>query len=172
MRMVILLKITKIRNGQKRTGFISRVRKSAIIPLAAMMPRGNKYSMRPLQFTLPPLEVISKDPGVNHPENDGKQGQELQQQRHDDDGILPWDYQKEKHERITFWKPLKCTNGLTTAACTDMVSLYKSRKSTDYNKLDTLFFKLMEGLSANIYLDVMRYPDYIFSEKYFWKLWI
>jgi hypothetical protein len=49
----------------------------------------------------------------------------------------------------------------------DMVSLFKSRKSTNYHKLDTLVFKLMGGPFNNIYLDVMRYPEIVFTDKIF-----
>ena len=49
----------------------------------------------------------------------------------------------------------------------DMAALYKSRKSTDYNRLDTLVFKLMGGPFNNIYLDVVRYPDFVFSPEIF-----
>lgn len=46
----------------------------------------------------------------------------------------------------------------------DMVKLYKSRKSADYTKLDTLSFKLMGGPFNTLYLDVLKYPDMLFSE--------
>ncbi|MFV0471995.1 MAG: carboxypeptidase-like regulatory domain-containing protein [Paludibacteraceae bacterium] len=42
----------------------------------------------------------------------------------------------------------------------DGVSLVKSRKSTDYEKLDTLVFKLMGGPYNTLFIDVMKYPEY------------
>jgi hypothetical protein len=50
------------------------------------------------------------------------------------------------------------------SARNDQVSLYKSRKSTDYSKLDTLALKLQGGPFSALYLDVMKYPEYIFTE--------
>jgi len=47
----------------------------------------------------------------------------------------------------------------------DIVSIYKSRKKTDYNKVDTLVFKLMGGPFNNLYLDLMKHPEMIFTEK-------
>ncbi|XLS27442.1 carboxypeptidase-like regulatory domain-containing protein [Flavobacteriaceae bacterium M23B6Z8] len=47
----------------------------------------------------------------------------------------------------------------------DQVSLYKSRKSTDYSKLDTVALKLQGGPFSALYLDVMKYPEYIFTEE-------
>ncbi|MGB5361354.1 MAG: carboxypeptidase-like regulatory domain-containing protein, partial [Eudoraea sp.] len=46
----------------------------------------------------------------------------------------------------------------------DAVQLYKARKSTDYNKLDTLALKLQGGPFNALYVDIMKYPEYIFNE--------
>lgn len=50
---------------------------------------------------------------------------------------------------------------------TDLVKLYKARKQTDYNKVDTLVFKLMGGPFSCLYLDVMKNPSLIFTESMF-----
>ncbi len=47
----------------------------------------------------------------------------------------------------------------------DAVQMYKSRKSTDYSKLDTLVLKLQGGPFNALYVDVMKYPEYIFGEE-------
>ena len=47
----------------------------------------------------------------------------------------------------------------------DAVSLYKARKSTDYSKLDTLALKLQGGPYNALYVDIMKYPDYLFSSE-------
>ena len=49
----------------------------------------------------------------------------------------------------------------------DIAELYKSRKSTDYSKLDTVALKLQGGPYNTLYVDLMKYPDYIFTEDYF-----
>lgn len=46
----------------------------------------------------------------------------------------------------------------------DAVTIYKSRKSTDYNKLDTLALKLQGGPFNTLFVDIMKYPDFIFTE--------
>ncbi|MGB5386739.1 MAG: carboxypeptidase-like regulatory domain-containing protein [Eudoraea sp.] len=46
----------------------------------------------------------------------------------------------------------------------DAVQLYKARKSTDYSKLDTLALKLQGGPFNALYVDIMKYPEYIFNE--------
>ncbi|GAA4322786.1 carboxypeptidase-like regulatory domain-containing protein [Pontixanthobacter gangjinensis] len=43
----------------------------------------------------------------------------------------------------------------------DLVSLYKARKSTDYDKLDTVALKLRGGPFNTLYLDMMKYTEYV-----------
>lgn len=46
----------------------------------------------------------------------------------------------------------------------DYIKLYKDRKSTDYSKLDTVALKLQGGPFNALYVDLMKYPSYIFTE--------
>ncbi len=52
-----------------------------------------------------------------------------------------------------------------TSSRRDAVQMYKARKSTDYSKLDTLVLKLQGGPFNALYVDVMKYPEYIFAEE-------
>ncbi|WP_350285232.1 carboxypeptidase-like regulatory domain-containing protein [uncultured Croceitalea sp.] len=45
----------------------------------------------------------------------------------------------------------------------DAVKLYKARKSTDYSKLDTVALKLQGGPFNTLYVDIMKYPEFIFA---------
>ena len=47
----------------------------------------------------------------------------------------------------------------------DAVKLYKARKSTDYKKLDTLALKLQGGPFNALFVDIMKYPEYIFTNE-------
>ena len=49
----------------------------------------------------------------------------------------------------------------------DEVKLIKARKRTDYKRLDTLTLKLQGGPFSALYLDVIKYPEYIFTEETF-----
>jgi len=49
----------------------------------------------------------------------------------------------------------------------DGVKLYKARKKADYSKLDTLTFKLQGGPFNSLYLDIMKNPDYLFTDDMF-----
>jgi len=46
----------------------------------------------------------------------------------------------------------------------DAVELYKARKSTDYSKLDTVALKLQGGPCNALFVDLIKYPDNIFSD--------
>ncbi len=44
----------------------------------------------------------------------------------------------------------------------DKVSLYKARKSSDYDGLDTIAFKLRGGPYSALFADIMKYPEFLF----------
>ncbi|MDP5060771.1 MAG: carboxypeptidase-like regulatory domain-containing protein [Maribacter sp.] len=48
---------------------------------------------------------------------------------------------------------------------TDALELYKARKSTDYSKLDTVALKLQGGPFNTLFVDMIKYPNYIFTEE-------
>ena len=56
-----------------------------------------------------------------------------------------------------------------TSAKKDAVQIYKARKSTDYTRLDTLALKLQGGPFNTLFVDIMKYPEYIFTEEAFAK---
>ena len=137
------------------------------IALASLLPAGNKIRMKPLPFTLPPLEVISKDP-----ESIIRKMMENRNKNYSQRDMMMTAFYREtikkKNTNISLSEAIvEVYKRAYNSSLHDMASLFKSRKSTDYNKLDTLVFKLMGGPFNNIYLDVMRYPDYIFSENIF-----
>lgn len=45
----------------------------------------------------------------------------------------------------------------------DVIKLVKSRKNTDYSKLDTIALKLQGGPFSTLYIDFMKYPEYVFT---------
>lgn len=47
----------------------------------------------------------------------------------------------------------------------DKVKLIKARKSSDYNRLDTLAIKLQGGPFSALYADIVKYPQYVFMEN-------
>ncbi len=51
-----------------------------------------------------------------------------------------------------------------TSSRSDVLKLYKARKSTDYNKLDTIALKLKGGPFSTLYLDIMKNPTLFLTE--------
>lgn len=47
----------------------------------------------------------------------------------------------------------------------DAIKLNKARKSTDYKRLDTLTLKLQGGPFSTLYMDLMKYPEYVFTSE-------
>lgn len=52
-----------------------------------------------------------------------------------------------------------------TSSKKDRVKLFKTRKKTDYTRLDTLALKLQGGPYNTLYIDFMKYPDYILDKE-------
>ncbi|MEM1260488.1 MAG: carboxypeptidase-like regulatory domain-containing protein [Bacteroidota bacterium] len=46
----------------------------------------------------------------------------------------------------------------------DAMKLFKARKNTDYSKLDTVALKLQGGPFNTLYVDIMKYPEFIFVD--------
>lgn len=49
----------------------------------------------------------------------------------------------------------------------DDIKLIKSRKNTNYSRLDTIALKLQGGPFTALYTDIVKYPEYIFTEDTF-----
>jgi len=47
----------------------------------------------------------------------------------------------------------------------DMVALNKARKQTDYKRLDTLSVKLQGGPFSTLFMDIIKYPEYLFTDE-------
>jgi hypothetical protein len=137
------------------------------VPISSLQPTGNKIRLKILPYVLPALEVISKDPKtIVKMMMDNRKHNYSQK-----DYLMTAFYRETIKKRNT---NVSLSEAITevykrsyNSSLHDMASLYKSRKSTDYSRLDTLVFKLMGGPYNNIYLDVMRYPEYIFTDKMF-----
>lgn len=51
-----------------------------------------------------------------------------------------------------------------SSARTDKIAVYKARKNTDYKRLDTLAVKLRGGPYSPLYVDLLKYPQFLFKE--------
>ncbi|MFV0390735.1 MAG: carboxypeptidase-like regulatory domain-containing protein [Paludibacteraceae bacterium] len=137
------------------------------IPLSSLRSSDNRFRLKASAVALPDLEVVSKDPNLivqNMMANTEKN-----YSRHDE--IMTAFYRetiKKRNTNVSLSEAIvEVYKRAYGSNLHDMAALYKSRKSTDYNRLDTLVFKLMGGPFNNIYLDAMRYPEFIFTTSIF-----
>lgn len=137
------------------------------LPISSLRPTKNRIRLKALAFTLPELEVLTKDPNFIIQKMLDNKSQNYSTK----DRIMTAFYRetiKKRKTNISLSEAVvEVYKRAYNSSLHDMASLYKSRKSTDYNRLDTLVFKLMGGPFNNIYLDIMRYPEFIFSPKIF-----
>ena len=49
----------------------------------------------------------------------------------------------------------------------DEINLFKGRKNADYAKLDTVNFKLQGGPYSSLFIDLVKYPNFLFSDNAF-----
>ncbi len=52
-----------------------------------------------------------------------------------------------------------------TTSGKDLVAIYKARKSTNYDRLDTVALKLQGGPLNALYADLMKYPEFFMTSK-------
>lgn len=137
------------------------------MPISSLQPTGNRIRLKSLAFILPELEVLTKDPNLIIQRMMDNKSKNYSSK----DMMMTAFYRetiKKRSTNISLSEAIvEVYKRAYNSSLHDMAALYKSRKSTDYNRLDTLVFKLMGGPFNNIYLDIMRYPDYIFSQKVF-----
>lgn len=138
--------------------------KNKQVALNNIKPEKPRIEMDPTAFQLPELSVISKDAA------------ELVRAVLDKKGINYFDsstlmtafYRETIRKNKTYASLSEAVVEINkqpyTSYKADVVRLFKSRKKTDYARLDTLTFKLMGGPFNSLYLDVMKYPDVLFTE--------
>nr|WP_299383698.1 DUF5686 and carboxypeptidase-like regulatory domain-containing protein [Allomuricauda sp.] len=162
-----LLKIPEeITDGTVIVSFLGY--KSKTIPLSDLFPEKNKIS---LLVSVTELSGVN----INAPKDAAALVRETLARRGDnyfDDPTLMTAFYREtiKKRRKNVSLSEAVVNIYKTPYSSlrkDAVELYKARKSTDYSKLDTVALKLQGGPFNTLYVDIMKYPEYIFSEDYF-----
>lgn len=137
------------------------------ISLTSMLPEGNKIELKSLPIYLPELKVISKDP-----ETVVQKMLDNRYANYSNKNVIMNAFYREtirkRNTNVSLSEALvEVYKQSYSNNMNDMAALYKSRKSTDYSKLDTLVYKLMGGPFNCLYLDVMKYPEFIFTNSIF-----
>ena len=155
------IKITKdLRDPKVKISFIGYKNK-----LATLADLGKaRIELEPSSIELPELNVISKDAEVLIRAVLEKRGE-----NYFNAPTLMTSFYREtirkNHSYVSLSEAVVEVNKQPYASFkADAVRLFKSRKQADYNKLDTLAFKLQGGPFSSLYLDIMKNPDFIFTD--------
>ncbi len=158
------LKVSKeIEDGKVQVSFIGY--KNKLVPFADLKTTKSRIELEPSSIQLPEVSVISKDAETliravldkrdeNYPE--------LQT-------LMTAFYRETIKKNKTYVSLSEAVVEIYkqpyTAFRSDIVKLYKARKKADYTKLDTITFKLMGGPFNSLYLDIMKNPEFLFTEN-------
>jgi hypothetical protein len=141
--------------------------KNKTVLLSDLKAGKSKISMEPTSVELPELNVISKDAEVLMRAVLEKKGQNY----FNTQTLMTAFYRetiKKNRKYVSLSEAVvEIKKQPYTSGKPDAVKLYKARKKADYSKLDTLTFKLQGGPFNSLYLDIMKNPDYLFTEDIF-----
>jgi len=137
------------------------------VALNDLKPGKSKIEMEPTLIELPELNVISKDAEVLMRAVIAKKGI-----NYFNISTLMTAFYRETIKKNRSYVSLseavvEVNKQPYTSIKSDAVKLYKARKKADYSKLDTLTFKLQGGPFNSLYLDIMKNPEYLFTEDMF-----
>ncbi len=137
------------------------------IPLTSLYPSGNRIKLKQTSFILPEITVLKQEPELII----RKMMQNRSLNYSSKDKMMTAFYRetiKRRNTNVSLAEAIvEVYKRDYRSALHDMAALYKLRKSTDYSRLDTLVFKLMGGPFNSIYVDIMRYPELIFTSDVF-----
>jgi len=158
-----LLKLSKENlNPKVLVSFIGY--KNKVVLLADLKPEKMRIELDPTAIQLPELSVTSRDAAELMRAVMEKKGENYFDTQTMMTAFYRETIKKNKSYASLSEAVVEVNKQPYTSFKTDIVRLFKSRKKTDYTKLDTLTFKLMGGPFNSLYLDVMKYPDVLFTE--------
>jgi len=141
--------------------------KNKLISLKDLKPEKLRIELEAASIELPGLNVISKNAEVLMRAVLDKKGENYFNKQ----TLMTAFYRETIKKNRTYVSlseaVLEINKQPYTSLKPDAVQLYKARKKTDYARLDTLTFKLQGGPFNSLYLDVMKNPDYLFTEDMF-----
>ena len=141
--------------------------KNKTVLLNELKPGKSKIEMEPTLVELPELNVISKDAEVLMRAVIDKRGLNY----FNNQMLMTAFYRETIKKNRTYVSLAEAVVEISkqpyTSLKPDAVKLYKARKKADYSKLDTLTFKLQGGPFNSLYLDIMKNPEYLFTEDMF-----
>lgn len=139
------------------------------LPVSAIGDKKLKIELEPVSVELPEVSVISKDADALIEAMFAKRAENYSGQQ----SRLTAFYRETIKRNNSYASLAEAVVDVRKFPYTtyrhDKVAIFKARKQTDYQKVDTVMFKLMGGPYTSLYLDVMKYPDMIFTDEMFKK---
>ncbi|MDC6363926.1 MULTISPECIES: carboxypeptidase-like regulatory domain-containing protein [Flavobacteriaceae] len=159
-----LLKVPKnITDGNVIVSFLGY--KNKTIPLSSLQPEKNRISLSVSITELSEINInVPKDAAALVKETLARKGDNY----FSDPTLMTAFYRETIRKRR---KNVSLSEAVVSiykspynSARNDALELYKARKSTDYSKLDTVALKLQGGPFNTLYVDIMKYPEFLFGE--------
>lgn len=139
--------------------------KSRTVPISEFKNDKSKIELEPVAVELPEVSVISKDAESLVVSMLEKKDENYPLQ----DEQLTAFYRESIRKNKTYASLSEAVVDVYKQSYnsyrSDVAKIYKARKKTDYGKVDTLVFKLMGGPFNSLYLDLLKYPEMIFTDK-------
>jgi hypothetical protein len=137
---------------------------SKVLNLSEFKPENNRIDLDIQHVSLSPITVFPSDPELLMRAVMNKRGQNYTR-----DPLLMTAFYREAIKKRRSYVSLseavvEIVKQPYMSPRGDFAQIYKGRKSTDYNKLDTLVFKLQGGPYTNLKLDIMKNPELIFTD--------
>ena len=150
-----------LNNPEIKISYIGYLNRS--VPLASLKSEKNKIELEPTSVQLPELNVISKNADEIIRNVMLKKGENY----FNTPTLMTAFYRETIKKNRSYVSLAEAVVEINKQSYTnhkdDAVRLYKARKKADYDKLDTLTFKLQGGPYSSLYLDIMKYPEYVFT---------
>ncbi|MBP7368462.1 MAG: carboxypeptidase-like regulatory domain-containing protein [Paludibacteraceae bacterium] len=139
--------------------------KNKILKISELKQENSRITLEPMIVSLPEINVISTDA-----ENLVLSVLENRYKNYPEEELLMTAFYRETIKKNRSYVSLSeaivdILKQPYSSFRQDQAELYKSRKQSDYKKMDTLVFKLMGGPYNSLYMDVMKNPDYLFTES-------
>lgn len=137
--------------------------KSTAVNIRDLKPEKNQILVDPFTITLSEIRIMPKEPEVLIREVMSKRAQNYGSEETQMTAFYRETIRKRKtyvslSESVVDIQKQPYSNDIE-----DKVELFNGRKNTDYTKLDTVTFKLQGGPYSTLYLDIMKYPENLFT---------
>jgi len=138
--------------------------RNKLVSISSLKPKMSRIELTQIPVQLREVTVISKDAETLIRDVMDKKGENYMEEQ----ALMMGFYRetiKKNNKYVSLSEALvEISKEPYTSPKSDVARLYKSRKKTDYTKLDTVAFKLRGGPYNSLYVDVMKNPEMFFTK--------